>query len=132
MSLRGDFRYMVFDENFDSQVFLKFLKRLMRGRKRPVMLFMDSHPSHKTHAIKEYVRSTQGKLEIHFLPKYSPEMNPQEYGWNCLKSHSVYGRSFESKEVMKKELRSSLRGMQKKPSLVKNFFKAKDVAYTWQ
>lgn len=132
MSLRGDFRYMVFDENFDTQVFLRFLKRLMVGRKRPVMLFMDSHPSHKTQNIQNYVRSTKGKLEIHFLPKYSPEMNPQEYGWNCLKSHSVYGRSFESKDIMKKELRASLRRMQNRPSLVKNFFKAKDVAYTLQ
>jgi hypothetical protein len=29
---------------------------------------LDSHPAQIANSVKEYVQSTQGKLELHFLP----------------------------------------------------------------
>jgi hypothetical protein len=33
----------------------------------------------------EYVASTNGKLELHYLPGYAPELNPDELVWNYMK-----------------------------------------------
>ena len=34
----------------------------------PFMLILDSLPAHKGKAVKNYIESTNGKLELHYLP----------------------------------------------------------------
>jgi hypothetical protein len=34
---------------------------------------LDSLPAHKARVVQDYVVSTNGKLELHFLPGYAPE-----------------------------------------------------------
>jgi transposase len=48
-------------------------------------LILDSLPAHKGNAVKNYVESTSGKLELHFLPGYAPELNPDELVWSYMK-----------------------------------------------
>ena len=57
----------------------------MRGQRNKVFLVLDSHPAHIANSVKEYVRSTNGRLELHFLPPYAPDLNPDEFVWNYLK-----------------------------------------------
>jgi len=35
--------------------------------------------------VQDYVASTNGRLELHFLPGYAPELNPDEFVWNHVK-----------------------------------------------
>ena len=58
---------------------------MMFRRKKPVLLILDSLPAHKAKIVKDYVASTEGKLEFHFLPGYAPELNPDEMVWNYMK-----------------------------------------------
>jgi transposase len=57
----------------------------MHRRKKPVFLVLDSLPAHKAKVVQDYVASTEGKLEFHFLPGYAPELNPDEMVWNYMK-----------------------------------------------
>ncbi len=56
----------------------------MRRRRGPVFLVLDGHPAHIAKAVAEYVQSLAGRLELHFLPGYAPELNPDEFVWNHL------------------------------------------------
>ena len=47
---------------------IEFLKEFRSSRREKVFLMLDSHPAHIAHSVKEYVQSTQGRLELHFLP----------------------------------------------------------------
>ena len=49
------------------------------------MLILDSLPAHKGKTVKHYVEWTNRKLELHFLPGYAPELNPDELVWNYMK-----------------------------------------------
>src|SRR6202162_2292870 len=60
-------------------------KVLMHRRRKPLILILDSLPAHKGKAVRDYVESTNGKLELHFLPGYAPELNPDELVWNYMK-----------------------------------------------
>jgi len=60
-------------------LFIEMLKMLMRGRRRPLFLILDSLPAHKAKIVQDYVASTAGKLELHFLPGYAPELNPTNW-----------------------------------------------------
>ena len=76
---------MVMEKNFTSAVFIEFLKWLITGHQKPVFLIVDSHPVHKSKKVKEFVKTLKGKLELFYLPGYSPELNPDEYVWNHVK-----------------------------------------------
>ena len=65
------------------------LKHFMRGRTGPVFLVLDGHPAHIAKAVAHYVQSLKGRLELHFLPGYAPELNPDEFVWNHLKGQGV-------------------------------------------
>lgn len=65
-SRRGDFRFMLYTDRMNAEKFIYFLKRLMYGRRRPVVLITDSHTAHKSAAVREYVDSLAGKLRIFF------------------------------------------------------------------
>lgn len=46
---------------------------------------LDSLPGHKKANVREYVASTKGRLSLHFLPGYAPDLNPDEMIWSHVK-----------------------------------------------
>ena len=48
-------------------------------------LAVEGLPAHKTALVKLFVASTQGRLGLHFLPGYAPELNPAEWVWSHVK-----------------------------------------------
>ena len=65
------------------QVFHEFLKGLISeagGRK--VHVLVDNLRVHHAKAIKRWARRYRAKIQLHYLPSYSPDLNPDEY-FNC-------------------------------------------------
>ena len=122
VSPRGDFRFMTVDGRMNSDKFIVFLQRLLKGAKRPVFLIVDRHPSHRSHKVRDFVRSTQGRLELFFLPPYAPELNPDEHVWNHLKNHGVGKRSIQSRSHLRSVVLGHLRSLQQLPHLIRGFF----------
>ena len=80
VSPQGVLRFMVVDGRMTAVRFIAFLKRLLHNQTRPIFLIVDQHSSHRAKAVQEFVASTDGHLELFFLPPYSPELNPDELG----------------------------------------------------
>jgi transposase len=78
VSARGGFWYCTYHGGLNADLFVTLLKRMMKGRSKPVHLVVDGLPAHKTALVKTYVASTNGMLALHFLPGYAPELNPDE------------------------------------------------------
>jgi hypothetical protein len=79
VSNAGMLRFRLFTGSFTGPVFLDFLRRLLRdcgGRK--VHLIVDGHPVHRAKAVSAWVGRHGDQIELHFLPGYSPELNPVE------------------------------------------------------
>lgn len=53
-----------------------------------MILAVEGLPAHKTASVGEYVASTNGKLTLHVLPGYAPDLNPDELVWSHVKSRS--------------------------------------------
>jgi len=129
VSPRGDFRFMVVEGSVNSSVFVEFLKRLMAGSKRKVFLIVDGYPAHKSKIAKEFIASTDGNLELFYLPPYSPELNPDELAWNTLKNGIVGRSTVQSKDELKSKVVGGLRKIQKSPAMVKSFFQHEKTKY---
>jgi hypothetical protein len=76
---RGHLLFMVFKGRFLSRVFVTFLNRLRKQVSRRVFVIIDSHPVHKSAAVRRWVRETDGQMHLFYLPGYSPGLNPDEY-----------------------------------------------------
>lgn len=87
---RGEFRFMTYAGTMHTEVFIDFLRRLLKDEEEcPIHLVVDGHSVHRSRAVKKFVQATEGKLELHFLPPYSPELNPIEQVWNHAKNHQI-------------------------------------------
>ena len=68
-------------------MFLKFLQRLERQVKRKVFLIVDGHPVHRARAVKTWLARPACRVQLFFLPGYSPELNPDELLNHDVKTH---------------------------------------------
>jgi transposase len=113
---------MVTEKCLTTPVFIDFLKRLLHGTERPVFLVVDGHPVHRSKRVREFVADTKGRLQLFFLPAYSPELNPDELVWNHVKSHKIGRTVVETKAQREKLARSVMFSLQKQARLVQRFF----------
>jgi transposase len=108
---------------------VEFLRRLMRQRRRRVFLIVDGHPVHRSAKVLRWIESQGGRLRIFYLPGYSPELNPDEYLNHDVKSNAVGRLRPIDQPQMLDMLRTYLRSTQRRPQIVRSYFRAKDVAY---
>ena len=107
IGLNGSMQFMVHEGSGTAEVFLRFLQQLMLDARQPIILVVDGHSIHKAKLVKEYVASTQGKLELVYLPPYSPQLNPDEQVWKNVKAEVAKkpsGNKFEFRLVVEKAL----------------------------
>ncbi len=130
VNARGAFWYEIYTERLNGLRFVELLAHFMRGRKRPVFLVLDGHPAHIAKVVAQYVQRLAGRLELHFLPGYAPELNPDEFVWNHLKRQGVSKTPLRRDESLRSRIQSDLAAIRSRPALVRSFFHAPSVAYT--
>ena len=129
VSPQGVLRFMVVDGRMTAVRFIAFLKRLLHNQTQPIFLIVDQHSSHRAKAVQEFVASTDGHLELFFLPPYSPELNPDELVWNHLKTHGVRKRLLQTPQELKRYVLGHMRSLQRTPALLRGFFKKPSLRY---
>lgn len=82
---QGKMQWMPLQESLNSMLFIKFLGQLIKYRKRKIILIVDNLRVHHSKPVKEWLESRKDRIELVFLPSYSPELNPDEYLNNYLK-----------------------------------------------
>lgn len=130
ISARGDFWSQVYTGGLNAVRFVEFLKAFRRGGRGKLFLVVDGHPSHKANVVKKYVQSTNGMLELHFLPPYAPDLNPDEFVWQHAKTNGVSKKPLHKNESLKNRVMQDLASIKKNRKLVRAFFGAPSVAYT--
>jgi transposase len=127
--LSGELRFMTTRRGVNARVFIEFLKRPLLKAKRAIFLIVDGRPSHRAELVRQFVKTTRGKLRLFFLPPYAPELNPDELVWNDVKNNGV-GRSLICSPVdLEHAVHSRLRFLQKNPERVRAFFRAESTRY---
>jgi transposase len=126
---KGGFWFATYKGGMNAELFVAMLKLMMRGRRRPLYLILDSLPAHKAKVVSDYVKSTDGKLKLFFLPGYAPELNPDELVWSYVKRTGTAKRPLGKKELLQDRIEADLINLQNNPGLIRSLFKAPDVAY---
>jgi len=123
ISNQGLLRFRLFVGSFNGAVFIDFLRRLLRdcgGRK--VHLIVDGHPVHRAKLVSAWVGRHAERIELHFLPGYSPELNPVELLNHDVKANAAGRRRPRSAGELRQELHGYLRRRQRQPEILVGFF----------
>lgn len=129
VSPKGQMRFMVVQGKVAAKQFCEFLRRLVFKSERPIFLILDGHPVHRSGKVKKLVKSMKDKLQLFFLPPYSPELNPDEWVWNDLKNNGIGRMAITGPDDMKNKVISHLKFLQRNPVLIRSFFQADTTKY---
>jgi len=126
---RGHMQFMVFKDRFTTAMFLKFLRRLLHQNRQKIFLIIDGHPVHIAKSTCRWFKEHRAEMRVYFLPGYSPELNPDEYLNQDVKTNAVgRTRPLDRKELMG-NIRAYLRSTQAHRSCVKRYFQETHVRY---
>jgi transposase len=95
----------------------------MHGHDKPIFFIVDNHPIHKSHKVKSFVESTNGRLYLFYLPPYSPDLNPDEMVWRHLKCHHIGKKFISSQKEMFRLVKNVLLSLQRTPRKIVGFYK---------
>ena len=122
ISPEGELRWMRVQGRMNAERFIVFLTALIRDRKSPAFVIVDNHAVHRSKAVAEFVEANRERLELYFLPPYSPQLNPDEQVWNHLKYHTIGKRGLRGAEQLFRQVCAHLDWMSEVPDLVRAFF----------
>jgi transposase len=128
---RGALWFTVFPGKFTAKVFCAFLDRLATQARRKVHVIVDRHPVHRSKAVKEWLAENAERIELHLMPGYSPELNPDEL-LNADLKHHVHAARATSTDDLARETRRFLHRRQRQPHIVSGYFHGRHVRYTIQ
>jgi len=126
---QGKVRFMTYEGTMNAQRFIIFLKRLIKGATKKIFLILDNLKVHHSKIVKAWVAKMTDKIELFFLPSYSPEINPDEYLNNDLKSGIGLKVTPKNQKQMKSNVKSHMIYLQKNPKRVARFFHHKSIKY---
>lgn len=128
ISPRGRLWFRCYGGTLTAPRFLEFVKALLHDLRKPLDVIMDSHPSHVAKMLKKWVEENKRRIRVHFMPGYSPELNPDEHVWTHLKG--LFRRDpVHLDEDFADAVRVSMEEIKSDKGLVQAFFKHPEVAY---
>ena len=126
---RGKLEFMLFKEGFTAGIFIDFLGRLIRYNRRKVFIIVDGHPAHKAKMVKEWLEEHSDRIELFFLPAYSPELNPDELVNQDVKTNAVGKHRTLNVDQLKSNVENYLSKRRNNPTQVRKYFHEKNVRY---
>jgi transposase len=129
VNARGEFWAATYEGKLNAESFVLFLENFMKGQPGKVFLIVDGHPSHTAKAVERYRESLGGRLELHRLPAYAPDLNPDEFVWSHMKKNGVSKKPLKQNEALRDRVEEDLLKIKADRALVRSFFRADSVAY---
>lgn len=81
--------------------FLDNLQRLSKASK--IHVICDNGRANKNKALQEHLKTS--RIQIHYLPPYSPNLNPIERLWKVMREKSTYNRCYSNFEEFSQVIR---------------------------
>ncbi|PEN85512.1 IS630 family transposase, partial [Bacillus cereus] len=107
------------EERFDAKVFLSFLHQVLKQYPEgKIVMVLDNARIHHAKLIQPFLEKYNSRLELVFLPPYSPNLNPIEGLWKWLKSSIIYNVFYTSVAEIRKAVREFIQKVNQQPQRV--------------
>lgn len=108
---------------------IEFLAALVKDSRRKVFLILDNLRVHHSKLVKAWVAKRNKKIELFYLPSYSPELNPEER-LNADLKHAIGSKvPARTKAKLKAAATEHMLKLEQSPERVKSYFQNPRVKY---
>jgi len=122
ISRPGHLVFRLLEKRIVSVDVIDFLAQMLNHHpRRHLVVVMDQAPPHTSKQTTAYIES-QRRLHVFYLPKYSPDWNPDEKVWNHLKHCELKSHQAKTKQELKALTRRKLRSMARRPDLLRGLY----------
>lgn len=128
ISNKGHLQFMLIDR-FNGHVFMDFLQRMVRYSREKIFFVTDGHPAHRTKKLNEWLSENKVRIEVFFIPPYSPELNAQEYLNQDVKTNIVGKKRPVNKAQMRTNVEDFMKSRKRDKKQVQKYFHHKHVRY---
>ena len=129
ISNEGLVRFMTYKGAMNDALFVEFLGRLLRNANKKILLITDRLKAHQDSTVNAWVKAHQDRIEIFYLPRYSPEMNPVEYLNNDMKETINAEGLPDNKDTLRSRMQKYMRNLSHLPEHVMSYFLHPSVQY---
>jgi transposase len=129
ISNKGHVEFMILDGTFNGSVFLGFLVQLIKYKQQKIFLVVDGHSAHKTKIVNAWLKENKSRIELFFLPPYSPELNAQEYVNQDLKTNVIGKKRPINKAQMRNNVEEFMNKRKNDRRQVQKYFHVSHVQY---
>jgi transposase len=129
ISNEGTLRFMTYKGTMDAALFIVFLTRLLQTTTRKVFLIVDRLSAHDAAKVDIWLEAHQDRIEVFYLPRHAPELNPDEYLNNDLKGEVHEERLPDSKDELRAQVQRWMRILFHWPARVASYFEHPCVQY---
>lgn len=126
---KGQTRWMIVEDAFNSAKLIEFLEALIKDAGKKVFLILDNLRVHHSKPVKAWLAERQDKIEVFYLPSYSPELNPDER-LNADLKYALGSRiQARTKEKLKQVTKDHMEMLENNPKRVCSYFEDPRVKY---
>ena len=125
----GRMRWMIFDGALDAKLLIDFMERLVRDVDRKIYLILDNLRVHHARQVKAWLAEHHEAIDVHYLPSYSPELNPNELLNAEVKRVVTRQAPARTKPQLLRAASRHLRSVQRRPERIRRFFRHAPVQY---
>jgi transposase len=126
---QGQVRFMLYTGSMNADRCIEFMSKLIENKEQKVFLILDNLRVHHSKIVKQWAEDNKEKIELFYLPSYSPEKNPDEY-LNC---DLKYGMSEKPAPKNQKQLQDNIENhmnmLTQNSERVKKYFNHQDIKY---
>src|SRR5712692_5838250 len=126
---QGKARWMIIDENFNADKLIEFMDALARDAGKKVFLILDNLRVHHSKPVKTWLEENKARIEVFYLPSYSPQLNPDERLNADLKYALGSTVAMRTKSKLWDATTEYMTMLEKSPERVKSYFKDPRVQY---
>jgi transposase len=120
---------MVVDDNFNADKLIEFLTALIKDTDTKVFLILDNLRVHHAKTVKAWLLGHKDKIEVFYLPSYSPELNPEERLNADLKQAIGKKVPVRTKAKLRAATEQHMANLAQNPERIHRFFQDKWVKY---
>ena len=96
-------------ERFNKESCIEFLNKIEKNESEStgnIYIILDNARPHRAKAVIEYLENnSNNRINLLFLPPYSPELNPAENIWLQLRREKTHNTFFQSLSMLKEEIK---------------------------
>src|SRR5215212_7429452 len=118
----GELRWMIVGGAVNAPIFIRFLERLIREARCKVFLILERLRVHRARLVRDWLEAHRSEIEVHYLPAYSPELNPDEGVNTDLKQAVCRKAPARSKEQLKQAAVSHMRSLSRRSQRIRAIF----------